>query len=343
VTSHCNATCDTCFYWDELNQKGDLSWEEIVRLSENTPPFTDLWFSGGEPTLRRELPEIIDLFVSKNGVSHINLPTNGLKPDRIVEVATHSLSRHPFLELHVNIALDGTRDSHDAMRGVPGNFDKAVQSARQLRALKPRYGQRLRVHFNTVITSDNLEEILPLAEWVRFERLVDGHYFNLIRGDAKDPRLKQLQRESLRKIYPGIARLQWEYADGLFEGKGLLKWLKKAAYVGTLTFHHRTQFENAEHSSKWPMQCTAGETSAVIDFDGRVRACELRKPIGNLRDYGMDFKAFWESPARQSEPSKISCDQCWCSHVCFIHDSLRYSPRALLWEVPKNFLRRRKW
>ena len=87
VTSHCNATCDTCFYWDELNQKGDLSWAEIVRLSENTPPFTDLWFSGGEPTLRRELPEIIDLFVSKNGVSHINLPTNGLKPDRIVEIA----------------------------------------------------------------------------------------------------------------------------------------------------------------------------------------------------------------------------------------------------------------
>src|SRR5215813_12971935 len=143
VTSRCNATCETCFYWDELNQRGDLSWDEIVKLSENTPPFTDLWFSGGEPTLRRELPEIIDLFVSNNGVSHINLPTNGLKPDRIVAIAAHSLARHPFLELHINIALDGTRDSHDAMRGVPGNFDKAVQSARQLRTLKPRYGQRL--------------------------------------------------------------------------------------------------------------------------------------------------------------------------------------------------------
>ena len=28
------------------------------------------------------------------------------------------------------------------------------------------------------------------------------------------------------------------------------------------------------------MPCTAGETSAVIDFDGRVRACEMREPIG---------------------------------------------------------------
>src|SRR5262249_7599067 len=138
VTSHCNATCETCFYWDELNRAGDLSWDEIVKLSENTPPFTDLWFSGGEPTLRKELPAIIDLFVRNNGVSYINLPTNGLKPNRIVEVAEHCLSRNQDLELHINIALDGLRESHDFMRGVPGNFKKAIESARLLRKIKDR-------------------------------------------------------------------------------------------------------------------------------------------------------------------------------------------------------------
>ena len=91
------------------------------------------------------------------------------------------------------------------------------------------------------------------------------------------------------------------------------------------------------------MRCTAGETSAVIDFDGRIRACEMRPPIGNIREHDMNFKAFWETPARKQEPAKISCDQCWCSHVCFIHDSLRYSARGMLWEVPKNYLRRRHW
>jgi Fe-coproporphyrin III synthase len=343
VTSHCNATCDTCFYWDELNRKGDLSWEEIVRLSRSTPPFTDLWFSGGEPTLRPELEDIIDLFVRNNGVSHINLPTNGLKPARIVEIADRSLAAHPYLELHVNIALDGFRESHDALRGVPGNFDKAIESAKGLRRLKPKYGKRLRVHFNTVITGANMEEIVPLAESMKSADIVDAHYFNLIRGDAKDPRLKQLQREALRKIYPSVAEIQWHYAERLFDGNRLLKWMKKAAYVGTLAFHHRTQFENADGSSKWAMPCTAGETSAVIDFDGRVRACELRQPVGNLRDHDMDFKLLWESSSRREEPGRIACDQCWCSHVCFIHDSLRYSARAMLWEVPKNFVRRSKW
>jgi MoaA/NifB/PqqE/SkfB family radical SAM enzyme len=76
--------------------------------------------------LRRELEEIINLFVKNNGVRHINLPTNGLKPARIFQIAERCLEANPKLELNINIALDGLRDSHDEMRGVPGNFDKAI-------------------------------------------------------------------------------------------------------------------------------------------------------------------------------------------------------------------------
>jgi len=34
VTSRCNALCRTCFYWQELNQKGDLTFDEIKIISE---------------------------------------------------------------------------------------------------------------------------------------------------------------------------------------------------------------------------------------------------------------------------------------------------------------------
>ena len=344
VTSHCNATCDSCFYWDELNRAGDLDWKEIVKLSENMPRLTDLWFSGGEPTLRRDLEDIVDLFVAKNGVRHINLPTNGLKPRRIYEIAERCLKNNPKLELHINIALDGLRDSHDTMRGVPGNFDRAIESARMLRILKPIFGARLEVHINTVMTRDNLDEIHPLAEWVFSERLVDGHYFNLIRGNARDPGLKDVTKEKLRRLYPAIADLQTRYARRLIQDRNpLVRWVKRMAYVGTLTFHHRTQFANLDKHSRWSMPCTAGETSAVIDFDGRVRSCELREPVADLRKMDMQFKVFWESPARTEETKQIKCDQCWCTHVCFIHDSLRYSWRALFWEVPKNYFLRKAW
>jgi sulfatase maturation enzyme AslB (radical SAM superfamily) len=39
VTSVCNAKCRTCFYWEELNQHGDLTWDEIRKLALSMPPF----------------------------------------------------------------------------------------------------------------------------------------------------------------------------------------------------------------------------------------------------------------------------------------------------------------
>jgi len=63
VTSRCNAFCQTCFYHEELNQPGDLTFAQLEKISQTMPPITDLWLSGGEPTLRRDVSDVIDLFV----------------------------------------------------------------------------------------------------------------------------------------------------------------------------------------------------------------------------------------------------------------------------------------
>ncbi len=47
VTSRCNAFCRTCFYHAELNQPGDLTFEQIEKVSRTMPGITDLWLSGG--------------------------------------------------------------------------------------------------------------------------------------------------------------------------------------------------------------------------------------------------------------------------------------------------------
>src|ERR1044071_3257711 len=71
VTSRCSAFCQTCFYHAELNQPGDMTFAQIEKISQTMPPITDLWLSGGEPTLRRDLSNIIDLFIVNNGVDRI--------------------------------------------------------------------------------------------------------------------------------------------------------------------------------------------------------------------------------------------------------------------------------
>ena len=67
------------------------------------PAITDLWLSGGEPTATR-LSDVIDLFVTNNGVDRIIIPTNGLIKARIYDVVDRASETIP-IDLYLNIAL----------------------------------------------------------------------------------------------------------------------------------------------------------------------------------------------------------------------------------------------
>src|SRR5919202_879374 len=91
ITSRCNARCETCFYHEELNRPGDLTFEQIGRVSRTMPGITDLWLSGGEPTLRHDAVDVIRLFVENNGVRRVIIPTNGLLKARTYEMVDGAL------------------------------------------------------------------------------------------------------------------------------------------------------------------------------------------------------------------------------------------------------------
>ncbi len=143
VTSRCNAFCKTCFYHEELNQPGDLTFEQIEKISRTMPSITDLWLSGGEPTLRRDCSEIIETFVKNNGVNRVIIPTNALIKSRVYEIVDRALGSHPGLDLYLNIALDGYGQTHDRIRGVPGNWGKALDCISSLYPLKEKFADSL--------------------------------------------------------------------------------------------------------------------------------------------------------------------------------------------------------
>src|SRR5215216_1311654 len=184
VTSRCNAFCRTCFYWDQLNRPGDLTLEQIKKVSRTMPRITDLWLSGGEPSLRRDVPEIIDAFVHNNGVSRVIIPTNGLARGLVYKMVDSALERHAGLDLYLNIALDGYGATHDHIRGVPSHWEKTLDSITSLYPLKERYGDRFRLNVNTVICAENFTEIGKLASYLWDNFKLDGQYFNIIRGET---------------------------------------------------------------------------------------------------------------------------------------------------------------
>jgi MoaA/NifB/PqqE/SkfB family radical SAM enzyme len=346
VTSRCNAFCQTCFYHEELNNPGDMTLEQIEKVSKTMPSITDLWLSGGEPTLRRDVSDIIDMFVRNNGVKRIIIPTNGLIKSRVSDIVDRALCNNPNIDLYLNIALDGYGKTHDRIRGVPGNWQKALDCIESLYPMKKKYTDRFRLNVNTVVCAENYTEIEMLSEFMWANYQLDGQYFNIIRGETLvGEQIKQVPPEVLPAMYAHVSKLTKRYGDRMFADDDASKrFVKNAAYVGAITTHYRVQHANFERPTPWPFPCTAGETTAVIDYNGDVRACELREKFATLADFDYDFGALWSASERANELTQIDGGKaCWCTHVCFIHDSMRHSRRAVLYNVPKNFLMRESW
>ena len=99
---------------------------------------------------------------------------------------------------------------------------------------------------------------------------------------------------ALPGLYERAGEFTKRYGDRMFASEdSLTRFVKNIAYVGSIMTHYRTEHANFEGASEWPMACTAGKTIAAIDYNGDVRACELRKRFAALADYDYDFGALW--------------------------------------------------
>jgi Fe-coproporphyrin III synthase len=315
-----------------------MSYDEISKLSSTMPKFQDLWLSGGEPFLRKDLAEIINLFYRNNGIRGVRIPTNGLPTEQTLKIIKTVLEQCPKIKLEIDISIDGFSQTHDRIRAVPGNFKKAVHTMTQLEALRSDW-PNLTVYVNSVITSENRSEIVPLGLYFKESHDLDGHYFQIIRGDPKDHTLQAVEPEALKQTYRQVLPLNSHYVSKTPRVKGKLDVFRKAFWKAGYAFSYETQLSNYAYGTKWKMPCTAGQTSIVIDYNADVRVCELRKPIGNLRRYGMDFQKFWKSTEREMEIGRVKLDQCFCTHICFMYDSIRHSKRVMLWELPAHSLK----
>src|SRR5262252_4240736 len=166
ITSRCNSFCRTCFYYEELNRPGDMTFDQIQEVSRTMPRITDLWLSGGEPTLRHDASEIIDMFVRNNGLRRLIIPTNGLVKSRVLEIVDNALDTNRALDLYLNIALDGYGETHNRIRGVPGHWERTLDCITALYSLKEKFKDRLRLNVNTVVCAENYDEIEKLAEFM---------------------------------------------------------------------------------------------------------------------------------------------------------------------------------
>jgi MoaA/NifB/PqqE/SkfB family radical SAM enzyme len=239
----------------------------------------------------------------------------------------------PDANFTLSVSLDGFGAIHDKQRGVP-SFYKALET---LKRVDDEFGNDGHVITNigTVITKYNIEEVIDFVQWVYGRLHVWNHIIEAARGTTREEGVKAVTEKSLREIQDAIVPYYYGYADRIAKGVGggfIGKAITKYMYLGLLRAMYDLRAQNVDHPTCWDMECSAGETTLVLDYDGRFRSCELRDPIGNIADYDCDVQKIMHSDVMKKEVEAIGGGykaNCWCTHGCWLMTSLLFNPKRM--------------
>lgn len=305
--------CEHCFYWKELNQKTDLTFEEMVALSNDLGRIETLNLSGGEPFLRKEFAEICKQFIRNNGVEEIYVPTNGYFTSRTIQAVEGVLEEDSLVEIGVEISLDGMPAFHDEFRKTRHAFRKAMETYDALAEVQKK-DPRLQIYSISTATEGNLNEIKQLTTYL-YDRCpqMSHHHLALIRGDRKNPSLQGPAMQAYKDLHQYTSRL-WAARDEQRNG----------SIVEPMLQHVKTQTAELEQQV---VPCRAGVLSAVVYANGDVGVCEQRPVIGNLRKNS--FMELWRANSTGDIRQSIKNKECYCTNEVFLWPSIVFQPLHL--------------
>jgi len=281
----CDAKCTMCNNWKWGNRKEDMTLEQLEPVMDS--PFwgavENLNISGGEPTTRLDLPEMVELFQRRlPRLRKIGINTTGLTPHRAIPMLTRIVEFcvSKGLLISIRVSLDGIGDIHNEVRQVKRGFDKACQTIEAMQALSEKHPM-FSFGIASTIFATNLEDARNILAWARTKKL--DVVFNMLRftdnmlgnrdleesvgfKEREEEFMRQffLERVQEESVLSGQAFMYLHYADMIANG-----------YIRTMPCPFRSQ-------------------GLLLNPNGDLFYCENSDLLGNVLDVNAEalyFKA----------------------------------------------------
>lgn len=313
LTERCNEHCVHCG-----SRCGDTAPVEELTLAEYKRILDDvardfdlsklrLAVTGGEPLLRKDFFDILS-YAKEKGFAW-GMTTNATLIDDDTAKRLYACGMRT-----VSVSIDGTRETHDRFRGIPGAYDRAMRGVEAL--TKQPFDN---VQITSVITKESIGELDEMFETLR-ETAIDSW-----RVIGIEPIGRAKERPDLM--------LSGE------EQKRLLDFIKGKRREGWPVTYGCSHFLGAAYERQvrdWYFLCNAGLYTMSILADGGIVACldiERRPELlqGNVRTD--DLKTVWETrfEAYRNEPADLN-ERCRaCAERDFCHGGARHS-----WDYDAN-------
>ena len=290
-----------CYIWKHPTEpKEEVSIETLSKLPGG---FDNLNVSGGEPTLRRDLAELIEEVYPKARITEIS--SNGLNPERLLPI----IKRFPNIK--VRFSLEGDEATSNAIRGEKDGFKLKLDGIRMLREAG---GTDL--GFAMVIQDENADQLVQVYELARAEgiELATSTLHNAWQFYKNDNYF--YDRTKVAREVEGLI-------TSMLKTNKLKNWFRAYLNLGLIEKilgHDRL------------IACTAGRDFAFIDPWSDVWACNVRSdlPLGNL--IRQDWSEIMESDVARQTLGKVH----ECSQNCWMVTTARTAMRSrLIPQLPK--------
>ena len=278
VTYNCDSRCKMCNIWKQ--GAGKNLPDKAFKNLDGDLKYINL--SGGEAFLSPDLPEMIRDLRLRHPNSELIISTNGNATERITTLMSEILQIDPGIG--VRVSLDGRREVHDRIRGVPGMYDRAWSTIEKLRQMGM---SNLGIGFT--IMDDNIEELSHIYDLSRAEGLQLS--LTLVQNSDIYYQKEGNKITYLDRVEEGLERIIAKELSGLRPKN----WLRAYFNYGLLYW---------AKTGKRLLPTGAGSDSLFVDVNGDVYPSNLINfKMGSLEEDSLT--EIWRSSAAQELRRKI--------------------------------------
>ena len=315
VTARCNARCPMCFYWKEsesADARSELKLEEHEKISKSLNHLHYLSIGGGEPFIRKDLPQIVEAYYKNSRTRIVTVATNGSLPERVREYIDHMVEHCPDIQMRIQVSIDNLYEKHNESRGMKGLFDKVLDTCRVIGEMKAS-GVPVMFSVGTVMTPVNSNDLRGLRRFLDDNVAYDDLSLIYPRGNARDSSFKDVNLEEYReakKAFESIPTTSGSFAR-------IYQVIDREAKRGIESYLK-------EGEPGYPWTCVAGKKMITLTERGMLTPCEMLyqiKPeidsdLGNVRDYNYDILKMLVLDKAIKLRKYIENTHCSCSYEC---------------------------
>jgi radical SAM protein with 4Fe4S-binding SPASM domain len=286
TTYRCQMACKMCNIWkNPTDKKHEITPKELEML----PDFKFVNITGGEPFLRSDLEEIIEVMFKKS--KRIVISTSGWHTDKILRLAKR------FPNIGIRVSIEGLEEKNDELRGRKTGFQRGIATLKGLQKLGVKD-----IGFGITVSNKNSYDMLDLYELSKEMKMEfataafhNSYYFH------KDDNFITNQDIVIKNFE--------ELIDRLLKENNPKSWYRAFFNLGLI---------NYIKGGKRMLPCEAGTTNFFIEPYGEVYPCNgledkyWKESMGNIRDVA-SFKELWYSEQAEKVRGLVrTCPKnCW--------------------------------